>query len=105
MTTINETAPMPANGTGTGGKGGRMAKAWQHVWDMLRASEPQDATVLAEAAAQATGLKAVSVISHLHRMANEGFIVGEVRTVEVPVTRKGTVFPAKRNRTFYRIKS
>lgn len=86
-----------------GGKGGRVALAWQLIWDRLDATEARDATELADAIGSETGLKPVTLISHMHRMANEGHLIGEVRLVEVSVARGLSRFTARRRRTFYRI--
>lgn len=90
-----------------GGKGGKVALAWQHVWDRLT-TEWQDGKILAAEAADRYGIREISVLAHLHRMAAEGLIDHEKITTEVPVTRtsktgKVSNFPAKRTRTHYRL--
>jgi hypothetical protein len=103
-TTTQPNGLAPSAGTyRLGGKGGRMVDAWQGIWNTLSTTEAQDATELAAAAAQRTGLKPISIISHLHRMAAEGYLVSEVRPVQVTVLRGGKEFQATRKRTFYRI--
>jgi DNA-binding transcriptional regulator PaaX len=91
-----------------GGKGGKVALAWQHVWDRLT-NEWQDGKVLAAEAAEAHGIQEISVLAHLHRMAAEGLIDHEKRKTHVPVTRthktsgKVSTFTAERERTHYRL--
>jgi hypothetical protein len=85
--------------------GPRMAKAWQDLWNRLDRVKFIEAIELAEAVAEQHDLKPSSLISHLHRMASEGHLAHEVRSVQVPVTRQGSSFTAKRNRTFYKIAS
>jgi Mn-dependent DtxR family transcriptional regulator len=86
-----------------GAKGGKVGQAWQYVWDRLAIDTYEDGVALAEEAAQAVGIQPVSVISHLHRMAQEGYVEAEVRLVETTVRKFGREYPAKRRRTHYRI--
>lgn len=91
-----------------GGKGGKVAQAWQYVWDRLT-TEFQDGKELAAEAAEAHGIAEISVLAHLHRMAAEGIVDHEKRKVIVDVTRtskagKISTFPAERTRTHYRLK-
>lgn len=91
-----------------GAKGGKVAQAWQHIWDRLT-GEWQDGKVLAAEAADAHAIAEISVLAHLHRMAAEGLIDHEKQDVIVEVTRlskktgKTSNFPAKRTRTHYRL--
>jgi len=86
-----------------GAKGGKVGQAWQHVWNELSATEYQDGVALAEQAAKEVGIRPVSVISHLHRMAHEGYLEVEVRQVDTTVRKGGKEYPAKRRRSHYRI--
>ena len=86
-----------------GAKGGKVGQAWQRVWDGLAADEYRDGVALAEEAAAQVGIQAVSVISHLHRMAQEGYLDTEVRPVTTIVRKFGKEYAAKRRRTHYRI--
>jgi hypothetical protein len=88
-----------------GAKGGRMADAWQHIWDRLDRTEYRDGVSLAESAATAFRVLPVSIVSHLHRMAKEGFLETDIRYVQTMVFRAGREFPARRKRTHYRIKA
>lgn len=78
-----------------GAKGGVMALAWQYVWDRLSRTEWRDGVALSLAAGEAFDVKPASVLSHLHRMAREGVIVG--KQINVDGTR------GVRPRTHYRI--
>jgi hypothetical protein len=90
-----------------GGKGGKVAQAWQYVWDRLT-TEWQDGKELAAEAADTFQIAEISVLAHLHRMAAEGLVDHEKRDVIVEVTRtskagKVSTFPAQRTRTHYRL--
>jgi DNA-binding PadR family transcriptional regulator len=87
-----------------GGKGGKVAQAWQFIWDRLDRTEYRDGTQLAEQAAVEFRILPQSIISHLHRMAKEGHLETEVRPVNTRVFRGGREFDSKRKRTHYRIK-
>jgi predicted ArsR family transcriptional regulator len=88
----------------SGAKGGKVARAWQHVWDQLDHTEFKEAVPMAWAAAEKFGLQPASVLAHLHLMAAEGILERKQDTVEVQVERpKGVFFTSTRNRTFYRI--
>lgn len=100
ITTPNGRAPLPDERFHFGP---RMAAAWQHVWDHLDAHEYRDGTLLAGGAEKATGIKAVSVVSHLHRMAKAGYLDTEIRSMPTRVERNGKAFTSTRKRTFYRI--
>lgn len=78
-----------------GAKGGKMAQAWQYVWDRLSPTEPRDGVTLALEAGEVFDIKPASVLSHLHRMAREGVIDGE--QIRVAGSR------GPRPRTHYRI--
>lgn len=88
----------------SGAKGGKVARAWQHVWDQLDRTEFKEAVPLAWAAADKFDLKPSSVLAHLHLMASEGILERKQDTVAVQVERPaGKFFTSTRNRTFYRI--
>jgi hypothetical protein len=80
----NGTAPLDAGTYKLGAKGGRMASAWQHVWDRLDRTEYRGALELAQAAAQAYDLKSVSVSEMLCRMRAAGVI--EQKMIKAPTT-------------------
>ena len=89
----------------SGAKGGKVALAWQYVWDRLDHTEFKEAVPLAEEAAEKYGIKPDSVLGHLHLMATEGFLERRKKMVEVEVERPaGVFFTSSRKRTFYRIK-
>lgn len=107
MTTrIMPNGPAPTGGRYRfGAKGGRMADAWQFIWDRLDADEYRDGVQLAEQAAVTFRVLPVSIISHLHRMAKEGHLETDLRPVDTMVLRGGREFPSRRKRTHYRIKA
>ena len=86
-----------------GAKGGKVGQAWQYVWDRLSREDYADGVALAVEAAEKVGIQPVSVISHLHRMAHEGYLDTDVRPVDTKVQKFGKEYVAKRNRTHYRI--
>lgn len=89
-----------------GGKGGTVAEAWQWMWDRLTVEEFMDGTVLAEhAAAVFPKVKAVTLSTHLYRMAEDGVLESELRPVDIIMRRAGQEFPTRRNRAHFRIKS
>jgi len=107
----NGEAPLPKVGN-NGNKGGKVARAWQHVWDQLSHTEPREAIELAVEAGERFELAPNSVLAHMHRMAHDGFLAVSHRKVPTTVQREvelkdGTVkvvsFNASRNRTFYTI--
>lgn len=71
-----------------GAKGGRVAQAWQHIWDQLDRTTYRDSKVLADEAARRFQIKPISIISHLHRMAAEGILEGKALQVDAVVTRR-----------------
>lgn len=91
-----------------GAKGGRVASAWQHMWDRLSRTQWMDGVDLAMETATLTGLKYNTLAVHLQRMAAEGFLEYEIRLVDVPVERvfngKVSKFIAPRRHAHYRIK-
>lgn len=86
-----------------GAKGGKVGQAWQLIWDRLDRDTWQDGTILAAEAAAEVGVKPVSVISHLHRMAAEGHLDSEVLYGDAEIHKFGQVYQARRKRTHYRL--
>ena len=86
-----------------GAKGGKVAQAWQYVWDRLNTTDWQDSNALADEAGKKFKILPDSVLAHLHRMRKEGFLEHEIRSVATEVTRGGRTFTASRKRTHYRI--
>jgi hypothetical protein len=86
-----------------GGKGGRVAQAWQFVWDRLDHENFQDGTVLAALAAQKYDLKPDSVTAYMYRMAEEGILDHRLEQVQTEVFRAGKTMQATRARRHYRI--
>jgi len=86
-----------------GGKGGRLALAWQHVWDRLDRTEWKSARDLAESAAEEYDLKRISVTEMLCRMATSGVL--EQKMIPLPTTyhRGGKDIVMQRPRVHYRI--
>ena len=107
-TSAMKTSPNGTAPSGTryrmGAKGGVVARAWQYVWDRLSTTEHRDAILLADEAAEKFGIKAASVRAHMYAMVREGVLETALREVTTTVTRYGKSFPAKRMRTFYRIR-
>lgn len=86
-----------------GAKGGKVGLAWQQIWDRLGRENYQDAVELSQETANRVGIKSVSIMSHLHRMAAEGLLDSTVRYSDVMVTKFGKTYPARRKRTWVRI--
>lgn len=86
-----------------GGKGGRLAQAWQHIWDQLDRKTWVSSSALAEDAAEKFGLKPVSVTEMLCRMRATGVL--EQKMVILPTTyhRGGKDIIMNRPRVHYRI--
>lgn len=86
-----------------GGKGGRLAQAWQHVWDQLDRKTWTSSSALAEEAAEKFDLKPVSVTEMLCRMRATGVL--EQKMVILPTTyhRGGKDIIMNRPRVHYRI--
>lgn len=85
-----------------GGKGGKGALAWQHIWDQLSRTEWRNGAALAEDAAARFGLKKVSVVELLSRMRASGVIEQKMIPVETHYGR-GKGYVARRPRVHYRI--
>jgi len=86
-----------------GAKGGKVGQAWQLIWDRLDHERYQDATELANDAAEVTGIKQVSIMSHLHRMAAEGLLDSTVQYADVMVTKNGKTYSATRKRSHVKL--
>lgn len=86
-----------------GARHGKTAQAWQLVWDRLSETEYLDGIELAQTAAEAVGIKDISVMAHMRLAAREGYLETENRIVTVPVCKFGQRYEAGRKRTFYRI--
>lgn len=104
----NGTAPLDAGTYKLGAKGGRMAAAWQHVWDRLDRTEYKGALELAQDAAAAYDLKPVSVSEMLCRMRAAGVLEQEMIKAPTTYSRAGKhgvpmPFTAMRPRVHYRI--
>lgn len=108
MTTItrpNGLAPVTSGNYKLGAKGGRMAEAWQHVWDQLSRTDWAGGLELAYDAAAKFDLKPVSVSEMLCRMRASGVIEQKLITKPTEYVRRGKPFTAKRARVHYRIAS
>lgn len=86
-----------------GAKGGKVAQAWQFVWDRLNHTDFQDGTMLAQEAAAKYEIKPASVMAHMYRLADEGILEHELRQVPTEVVRAGQTMQATRARRHYRI--
>jgi len=109
----NGIAPLPLIGN-KGNKGGAVARAWQEIWDQLSRTRFTDSVELANSVARKYGIKAISLQTHMHRMAAEGILEKERRRATVKVNRMATnakgekipsTYDAHIPRTFYRIKA
>ena len=108
MTTIlrpNGVAPVESGNYKLGAKGGRMAGAWQFIWDRLSHTEWKGSLELSRDAAAMFDLKPVSVSEMLCRMRSSGVL--EQAMIEKPTeyVRYGKPFTASRRRVHYRIAS
>lgn len=108
----NGTAPSAVAGN-KGNKGGRVAQAWQYVWDNLSATEWTGGQEIAARAAARFDLKPTSVLTHIIRMAGENAL--EVRYEKLPreatrvlKAKDGTIklstYTTHQRCAFYRIK-
>jgi Mn-dependent DtxR family transcriptional regulator len=86
-----------------GAKGGKVALAWQYIWDRLNKQEYKDGAALCREAAEKFNIQPLSIQSHLHRMASEGILETEARKMKTTVTRNGIEHQATRARTHFRI--
>lgn len=87
----NGIAPVDSGTYQLGAKGGRMARAWQYVWDRLDRKHYVGAMELAHDAAREFDLKPVSVSEMLCRMRAAGVI-------EQTWAQEPTVYLRKRQR-------
>jgi len=86
-----------------GGKGGRLALAWQHVWDRLDREDWKSARDLAESAAEQYDLKRTSVTEMLCRMAVSGVLEQKMIPLPTVYHRGGQDIVMNRKRVHYRI--
>lgn len=113
VTTERPNGPAPAALAGNkGNKGGRVAQAWQYVWDNLDREQWTGGQDIAARAAARYGLKATSVLTHIIRMAGEGHIEVDYKKAPRPVhrtvtlkdgTKRDTTYMANHECSFYRI--
>lgn len=101
----NGIAPVSSGQYKLGAKGGRMAKAWQYIWDRLDRTEWKGSLELAGEAAVEFGLKPVSVSEMLCRMRASGVIEQTMIATPTEYVRRGKPFTANRPRVHYRIAS
>ena len=100
----NGIAPLPSRGN-KGNKGGRVARAWQEIWDSLDKHTWRDGYELADMVGRRHDLARVTVLSHLSLMASEGVLSRRHEYVQVRVQRGSQEFDSMRKHTFYRIPS
>lgn len=101
----NGIAPIPEGYRNNGAKGGKVAQAWQHVWDRLSRTEYRDGVQLAEEAARALDIQAASVRAVIHRAAQAGLLAAEKGHTGLTRHRGTSTHPVKQARTFYRIEA
>ncbi len=99
----NGIAPLPAGNYRFGAKGGRMAQAWQFVWDRLDRATWVSGQELADKAAAAFDLKPVSVTEMLSRMRGTGVLEQKMVPLLTEYLRYGKPYVAYRPRVHYRI--
>jgi hypothetical protein len=99
----NGDAPTDTGAYKLGAKGGKMAQAWQYVWDRLDRRTWADGMQISREAAEAYGLKPVSISEMLCRMRASGVIEQEMINAPTPYHRKGVDFISNRRRVHYRI--
>jgi hypothetical protein len=108
------TAPgaMPGHTFRLGARGGKVAQAWQLIWNQLDHTEYRDVRPMAEKIARELEIKPISVIALVNRMVSEGWLAADYRKVTREVTRTATfkggekrlsTFEATHNVAFYRI--
>jgi hypothetical protein len=98
----NGVAPIPSGTYHFGAKGGRMAQAWQYVWDRLDHTTFKNGQELADLAAKEFGVKRASVAEMLSRMRSTGVLEQEL--IPVPtIYARGAGYTANRPRVHYRI--
>jgi hypothetical protein len=99
----NGIAPIPDGSYRFGAKGGRMAQAWQYVWDRLDRTHWRNGQELADQAAEAFDVKRASVAEMLSRMRGAGVLEQELIPVDTTYRRGGGSYVANRPRVHYRI--
>jgi hypothetical protein len=104
---MTKTMPNGAAPTGTsyniGAKGGKVGQAWQMIWDRLDHDTYTDARDLADWAADKVGIRSVSLMSHIHRMAKEGVLDSTTAYADVTVHKFGREYASRRKRTHIRL--
>lgn len=99
----NGIAPVNAGTYKLGAKGGRMAQAWQFIWDQLNTSDYKGGLELATEAAAKFNLKKVSVSEMLCRMRAAGVIEQKITDAPTTYIRQNKEYTALRPRVHYRI--
>jgi hypothetical protein len=99
----NGIAPTASGNYRLGAKGGRMAQAWQHIWNQLSRTEWKGSLELAQDAAREFNLKPITVSEMLCRMRASGVIEQEMIPVKTQYVRKGKPYESLRPRVHYRI--
>lgn len=99
----NGIAPVNAGNYQLGAKGGRMAQAWQYVWDRLNTHSWTDGMQISRDAAKEFNLKPVSVSEMLCRMRAAGVIEQDMIVAPTTYTRAGAPYTSNRRRVHYRI--
>jgi hypothetical protein len=102
ITHPNGIAPTEAGTYRLGAKGGRMAKAWQFIWDRFDGGW-KDGLKLAQEAAGEFDLKPISISEMLCRMRAAGVIEQEMIEAPTQYVRGGKTFFSNRKRVHYRI--
>jgi hypothetical protein len=110
----NGVAPMPNLVIGgrpyrVGAKGGRVAQAWQWMWDNMSPTEYTEGRELAERAAARFDLMQSSLLTHLSRMVRDGKIEVDYRYMPFQARRlkangEMSTFTTRQKCAFYRIK-
>jgi hypothetical protein len=101
----NGIAPTTSGNYRLGAKGGRMALAWQDIWDELSLTDWKGGLELAREAAAKHHLKTISISEMLCRMRAAGTLEQEMIEAETTYVRYGKSFTANRKRVHYRIAS
>jgi hypothetical protein len=99
----NGIAPTASGNYRLGAKGGRMAQAWQYIWDRLSRTDWKGSMELAQDAAEQFNLKPITVSEMLCRMRASGVIEQTRKPVETHYVRKGKPYTSYRPRVHYRI--
>lgn len=99
----NGTAPTAVGPYRLGAKGGRMAEAWQDIWNQLSTTAWIGGLELSREMADKYKLKPISVSEMLCRMRAGGALEQTMKAAPTQYTRKGSTFTAQRHRVHYRI--